>query len=120
MQVTSNERRKAAENLRNAATDDLEGANFQKFTAVLCNAEDGSWSGVMRRLADLIDPTCEDMATHREDAFAPGKKACDGYFSCYRCNFNGRVFESIGFGDMATMEVRYCPNCGARVVSGHE
>ena len=68
------------------------------------------------RLADLIDPTCEDMVTHHEDASAPGKKACDGYFRCNRCNFNVRVFESIGFGLMAMIEVRYCPNCGARVV----
>ena len=121
--MTSDERREAAERLREideawpTLVDDLEEDSLRfgalAMAGILACVDDHA---VFRRLADLIDPTCEDMDTHREDAFAPGKKACDGYFSCCRCNFNGRVFEGIGFGDMATMEVRYCPNCGARVV----
>lgn len=122
--MTSDERREAAERLREVALHPGVDGDVWVYDATAASGlEVGEYESYLtpesvERLADLIDPTCEDMATHREDAFAPGKKACDGYFSCCRCNFNGRVFEGIGFGDMATMEVRYCPNCGARVVRG--
>ena len=123
--MTSDERREVAERLRELASSDAT-RYAEPFCEQLTDIVDFPFDGtnklsnVADNLADLIDPTCKDMVMHREDAFVPGKKACDGYFRCSRCNFNGRVFESIGFGDMATTEIRYCPNCRARVVRGDD
>nr|DAH85362.1 MAG TPA: zinc-ribbon containing domain protein [Caudoviricetes sp.] len=119
--MTSDERRAVADRLRYSAEQSWDVGVFDQEVLSILGVgpgEEDSFSDTndVRRLADLIDPTCEDMVTHHEDASAPGKKACDGYFRCNRCNFNVRVFESIGFGLMAMIEVRYCPNCGARVV----
>lgn len=57
-------------------------------------------------LADLIDPTCEDVSEPPESGgFWPAP-----HFKCSVC---GTQHVSVGY-------VRYCPNCGARVVSGDE
>lgn len=55
-----------------------------------------------QRLADLIDPTCRIQDTDHE---------FEDSVRCDRCHatFN-RPWEPF----------RYCPNCGARVVRGHE
>ena len=77
-------------------------------------AEDVSWRGVMRRIADLIDrPTCLDLVEHKQDPFIPGKRMVDGYFHCSDCGWDGRVWEHIGFGDMLAYEAVHCPKCGA-------
>lgn len=126
MSLTSDERRNVAKELRDLIDDDLS-RDDPRSNVPLDDVErviglyggfyeGGTTADCVEQLADLIDPRCEDMAAHREDAFAPGKKACDGHFICSRCHFDGRVFGSIGFGDMATSETYYCPNCGARVV----
>ena len=57
--ATSDERLEVAEDLRYTANDDLCGESLQRALARISGAEDTSWRGVMRRLADLIDPTCE-------------------------------------------------------------
>lgn len=94
----SEEAREIAKKLRYTANDDLGGLSLQKNLAVITKAEDGSWRGVMRRLADLIDrPTAK-----REDA---------GYFSrCTHCGAFTRVdavADSVGF-----VAVPRCGNCG--------
>lgn len=53
----------------------------------------------VRRLADLIDPTCHLCPSH------------DGGFGCDRC--------FTWFPEMKT-KTSYCPACGARVVSGDD
>ena len=80
--ATSDERRReVAENLRDideaspTLVDDLEEDPLRfgglAMAGILACVDDRA---VFRRLADLIDPTCEDTATHHEDASAPGKK----------------------------------------------
>lgn len=69
----------------------------------------------MLRLADLIDPTCENMAkVHPVDGF-----------TCSKCGWSGRVeeddtdldeYQKPMFDNFAEFSPRYCPNCGARVV----
>lgn len=54
--ISDKERREIAKKLRYTANDDLCGLSLQKNLAVITEAEDGSWRGVLRRLADLIDP----------------------------------------------------------------
>lgn len=96
--IESEEAREIAKKLRYTANDDLGGLSLQKNLAAITKAEDGSWRGVMRRLADLIDrPTAK-----REDA---------GYFSrCAHCGAFTRVdavADSVGF-----VAVPRCGNCG--------
>lgn len=57
------------------------------------------------RLADLIDPTCE-------------MNRGTGVDTCSRCGALVRHGAVLDLCD--TMQVRYCPNCGARVVRGDE
>lgn len=61
---------------------------------------------LMLCLADLIDPTCEDVSE------PPGS---GGFWPAphFKCSVCGTQHVSVGY-------VRYCPNCGARVVSGDE
>lgn len=54
--ISDDKRREIAKKLRYTANDDFCGLSLQKNLAVITEAEDGSWRGVMRRLADLIDP----------------------------------------------------------------
>ena len=56
-------------------------------------------------LADLIDPTCEDVSEPPKDGFTPVP-----VFKCSEC----------GCQHISPEYVRYCPNCGARVVSENE
>jgi hypothetical protein len=54
--ISDKERREIAKKLRYTENDGLCMLSLQKNLAVITKAEDGSWRGVMRRLADLIDP----------------------------------------------------------------
>ena len=55
--MTSDEERlEIVKKLRRTANDDLNGLSLQRNLAAITKAEDGSWHGVLRRLADLIDP----------------------------------------------------------------
>ena len=56
MRISGDERREIVKKLRYTANDDLGGLSLQKNLAAITKAEDGSRRGVMRRLADLIDP----------------------------------------------------------------
>lgn len=58
--ASDKERLEIVKKLRYTANDDLCGLSLQKNLAVITKAEDGSWRGVMRRLADLIDPEWGD------------------------------------------------------------
>ena len=96
--IESEEAREIAKKLRYTANDDLGGLSLQRNLAAITKSADGSWRGVMRRLADLIDrPTAK-----REDA---------GYFSrCTHCGAFTRVdavADSVGF-----VAVPRCGNCG--------
>lgn len=78
---------------------------------VLCQL-DNQDSGYWKTLADLIDrPMCHDLVEHKQDPFIPGKRMTDGYFHCSNCDWDGRLWEHIGFGDMLAYEPVHCPKC---------
>lgn len=93
MAPTSDERREVAKRLRKTR-------GIMAFVDALGIDPDGDWcwTDVSRRVADLIDPTCEvkDDSRFTSD-FAYVCCACGEHFST--CN-----------------KPNYCPNCGAMVV----
>lgn len=103
--ISDQERREVAAKLRYVANDDLGGLSLQKNLAAITKAEDSSWRGVMRRLADLIDApersTCHLMETDHE------------YEVSYRCS----ACKSVAWLDFkGNPRPDYCPKCGAKVV----
>ena len=61
---------------------------------------DWCWTDVSRRVADLIDPTCHNASPQAW-----------GTFECSECGAQ-TWYQSI------ETRPRFCPDCGARVVSG--
>lgn len=99
--TSDQQRREVAERLRHTANDDLGGLNLQRNLAAITKAKDTSWRGVMRRLANLIDPTC------RMEPEGEG----------FRCSACGTYHDMSGFEEFPWPR---CPECGARVVRGDE
>lgn len=65
---------------------------------------EGSHSKILRGLADLIDrPTCRNLAMKPADEFL-----------CSKC---GEHVDIAYMDSCDDYHARYCPNCGARVVS---
>jgi rRNA maturation endonuclease Nob1 len=105
MTPTSDERREVAERLRQMADehDATEasrvaralGLEYKVYGTVVAFDSAG-----IRHLADLIDPTCRDFG---------GEEGTNGECYDFACSACGYVC------DLA--EPRFCPNCGARVVS---
>ena len=95
--MSSNEEcREIAAKLRYTANDDLGGLSLQRNLAAITKAEGGSWRGVMRRLADLID---------RPSTTRHGK---------FRTKY-GRETPCCEVCGCSIGDVRwnYCPKCGA-------
>lgn len=66
---------------------------------------EGAHSKILRGLADLIDrPTCKNLATKSADELL-----------CSEC---GEHVDIAYMENADDYHARYCPNCGARVVSG--
>lgn len=114
----SDERRRVAERLRElASSDDTRYAEpfCEQLTDIVDFPFDGTnkLANVADNLADLIDPTtepeCEIMRPATPDKFGV----------CSACGALVNVRDSVAD---ATNYLRphYCPNCGARVVSGDE
>ena len=107
MRISGEERREIVKKLRYTANDDLGGLSLQKNLAAITKAEDGSWRGVMRRLADLIDrPTCRNVYDEHEMG------ACANGFECSVCGNRVDDFEHC----CITGTFNYCPECGEEVV----
>ena len=107
MRISGEERREIVKKLRYTANDDLGGLSLRKNLAAITKAEDGSWRGVMRRLADLIDrPTCHNVYDEHEMG------ACANGFECSVCGNRVEDFEHY----CITGTFNYCPKCGAEVV----
>lgn len=93
--MTDEELNEIASRLRRTANDSLGGESLQKALARITVAEDVSWRGVMRRIADLIDrPTCHLI----EDE--------DGRTACSEC----------GCAALYMSDATYCPDCGGVIV----
>lgn len=108
MSVTDDERRHAVEFLRTANCSDVACADCQKVSAALfgkgcenalCNLDDCSDSKPWRRIADLIEPEQERTCIYVYDEES----------AAWRCSECGGL-EPVGD------HVRYCPDCGAKVV----
>ena len=108
---TSDERREVAERLREKHRERMEPGQFMPQDLGLqaldyledlesCLPEGDSAFTV---IADLIDPTCYDFG---------GQEGTNGEgydFACSACGWRGDVCRP-----------RYCPSCGARVVTGDD
>lgn len=94
--IESGEAREIAKKLRYTANDDLGGLSLQKNLAAITKAEDGSWRGVMRRLADLIDRPSTTRHGKLRTKYGRETPCCDV------CGY------SIG-----DMRWNHCPKCGA-------
>lgn len=86
-----NDRQAIANELRRVANDSLNGESLQRALARITGTDDSSWRGVMRQLADLIEPP----------AFLTNP------FVCEKCG--GEWPSDIWF--------EYCPYCGAEIIN---
>lgn len=120
--MTSDERREAAENLREidkawpTLAEDLEEdpSHFCGLAIAGVIACVGS-SSVFRRLADLIDPTCK-MKLKCSAKYPDEAKSTS---ECSRCGWRISV-QHAAMPETDDFSFHYCPNCGARVVRGDE
>lgn len=92
--MSTNDKRAIANELRRVANDSLNGESLQRALARIAGAEDSSWRGVMRRLADLIEPPI----------------SLANPFICEKCG--GEWPSNIRF--------EYCPYCGCKLQGGSE
>ena len=98
-----------AEKLREAGRE-LDGDNTSSIRSAFCAIDHiigtqdtgRTFEPFFDRLADLIDPTCGDVSEPPKDGFTSVP-----VFKCSEC----------GCQHVSPKYVRYCPNCGARVVS---
>lgn len=113
---TDDERWDIAASLRYTANDDLGGLSLQKNLAAITKAEDGSWRGVMRRLADLMEPK-ERTCQMDKSEFADFAQEYKGLHSCHKCGEQTAVLACVNeSGDMEWVKPRFCGFCGAKVV----
>ena len=109
--ISNKECRDIAAELRYTANDDLGELSLQKNLAAITKAEDGSWRGVMRRLADLIEPgperTCMLASTQLTHHAPDGNRYHTCRIVCSECRH-----DMPEHGE----SINYCPYCGAKVV----
>lgn len=101
MTPTSDERREVAERLREYGNDALKDGSLLRTLKDVTGAD--SWRHVLLALADLIDPTCKNLTTRPADVLF-----------CSEC---GEHVDIASVENADDYHPRYCPNCGARVVS---
>lgn len=115
MTMTSEERREVAERLRGPF--DVCGCGRYTYLSgtlygmQVCTKDELTLRDGMRRLADLLDPTCEVMEVPDNDEFMI--RVVSG-FMCKRCGHEAIVERNC---DGSAEPPKYCPHCGARVVS---
>lgn len=107
--ITNEKRREIASRLRYVANDELGGMSLQKRLAKELELENTSWRGVLRGVAELIErPTCSNA--YDDSGMRVRVAAHVTWFDCSECHCKVRT-------DMIGSCIRYCPNCGAEVVS---
>lgn len=92
-------RRAIANDLRRVANDSLSGESLQRALARITDADDSSWRGVMRRLADLIEPPTSSRKRFTADEL--------------RARRNQQHYESLVRCGHASV----CPECGGYTTS---
>lgn len=107
--MTDEELNEIASRLRRTANDSLGGESLQKALARITVAEDVSWRGVMRRIADLIDRgECENVYD------GSVQDSCDNGFLCSVCGCKVEDEEHYRVSGVWN----YCPECGRVVRHG--
>lgn len=117
--ITDDERCEVAENLRYLTIGrhiQYKEQFFDDLAETVVGFEDfHDFNVVLEKLADLIDPTCQNKQIAYNRA-APIEFRTDN-FICSTC---GETFCADGDGINHPIDWAFCPNCGARVVSGDE
>lgn len=107
--MTDEELNEIASRLRRTANDSLGGESLQKALARITVAEDVSWRGVMRRIADLIDRgECENVYD------GSVQDSCDNGFLCSVCGCKVEDEEHYRVSGVWN----FCPGCGRVVRHG--
>lgn len=107
--MTDEELNEIASRLRRTANDSLGGESLQKALARITVAEDVSWRGVMRRIADLIDRgECENVYD------GSVQDSCDNGFKCSVCGCKVEDEEHYRVSGVWN----FCPGCGRVVRHG--
>lgn len=104
--MTTEELNEIVSRLRRTANDSLGGESLQKALARITEAEDASWRGVMRCIADLIDRG-ECYNVYDEMAYG----SCQNGFECSVCGC--RVEDEEHYRVSGVWN--FCPECGKRV-----
>lgn len=107
--MTDEELNEIASRLRRTANDSLGGESLQRALARVTEADDASWRGVMRRIADLIDRgECENVYD------GSVQDSCDNGFKCSVCGCKVEDEEHYRVSGVWN----YCPECGRVVRHG--
>lgn len=102
--------REVAKELRELETSGRSYAEFYEgLRKIVVPDLDGSFERVASSLADLIEPERKTCSLHSVEPFSP-------YATCTRC---GVFINTFNGASNATeyIDIKYCPNCGAEVLS---
>lgn len=107
--MTDEDLNEIASRLRRTANDSLDGESLQRALARVTEADDASWRGVMRRIADLIDRgECENVYD------GSVQDSCDNGFLCSVCGCKVEDEEHYRVSGVWN----FCPGCGRVVRHG--
>lgn len=101
------ERREVAERLREYVGESSVLTWGEVLSIVMGRAVEDPMDRIVLRIADLIDPTCEEI----EELEPDGVGAPPRYTS--RCSACGQLWDET---DGIPRAPRYCPSCGCRVI----
>lgn len=115
MRITDKQRREVAQELRKLTAPGCIRYSeefYEELREIVASDLDGSFEGVANSLADLIEPEERTCKIKRE----LHKGYPTTYGICSRCNALVNA-ESAVSNATDYLPTRYCPSCGARVVS---
>lgn len=117
--ISDDERREVAEDFRDMAIRphiQYKEQFFDELAEAVVGFEDfHDFNIVLEKLADLIDPTCQNKQIVYNRT-APIEFRTDN-FTCSAC---GETFCADGDGVNHPIDWAFCPNCGARVTETEE